>query len=490
MKGNNDKPTSLHSFIDSSLPIAVPVSIVPVPVPGAAPGFSVVEEGRGIINSDTPESTDPKPQENRKRLLWMTLVIVLLGTFLTLYFQDFKVWGGGGKNNDWSQSSNSTGGRFSSGPIITPTTAPISHPTFRRTSYPTYRLISTPTPTYRPTPPTLLSSEDYQMLDYNVIDAEYSKSMDSIILVSSNPNKIHIFDSKTGAETGMMTLDLPPTCVSVGPNGNDAAVGHNGWVSYVDLAGGTIANGESVKTIPVATDVFDVVLSGNGFIHAFPRVDQWVNIHSIEIETGKETKSQGTIRERTRAKLHPSGMKIYGVDNGLSPSDIERYDISSGTAVYSYDSPYHGDWPISGDLWFSDDGELIFVKGRTVLRSSDDTNTDMTYRGLLDGNNARTSIQALDNSSKEGKIVLIPSDSQVDNQIEIYDDSFLLYVGTLMLPPFPNTNPNGFGFFQSHGKFVFFDANGEHLHVIVQGSDQKYAIIKIPTSLAVEYVNN
>jgi len=338
-----------------------------------------------------------------------------------------------------------------------------------------------------------MSSEDYQMLDYNVIDAEYSKSMDSIILVSSNPNKIHIFDSKTGAQTGMLALDLPPTCVSVGPNGNDAAVGHDGWVSYVgDLTGDTIANGESaVKTIPVATDVFDVVLSGNGFIHVFPRVGQWVNIHSIEIETGKETQSQGmSIRETTRAKLHPSGMKVYGVTNGLSPSDIERYDISNGAAVYSYDSPYHGDWPISGDLWFSDDGEYIFVRGRTILRSSDDTDTDMTYRGLLDGNNARTSIQALDHSSTVGKIVLIPSNSQTDNQIEIYDDSFHQYVGTLMLPPFPNPNPNGFNYSHSHGKFVFFDANGEHFHVIAQGSDQKYAIVKIPTSLAIEYGSN
>ncbi len=465
IKGNNDETTSL--------PIAVPVSVVPVPVPAVIAGTSV-EEGTGIINSDTVY-TGPKPRDNRK-LLWMTIATVLLGTLFTLGFQ--YLWGNGGKNNR-SPSSN-TGGRFSGSPIIIPTSAPISHPTYRPASY----------PTLRPTPPSLFSSEDYQMLDYDVIDAEYSKSMDSIILVSSNPNKIHIFDSKTGNQTGVIALDLPPTCVSVGPNGNDAAVGHNGWVSYVDLAD-TIANIESVKTIPVTTDVFDVVLGGNGFIYAFPKKDQWVQIHSIEIETGKETQNQrGSIRQTTRAKLHPSGTKIYGTDNGLSPSDIERYDISSGTAEYSYDSPYHGDWPINGDLWFSDDGELIFVKGRTVLRSSDDANTDMTYRGYIDDSIVGPYIQTLDHSSKEGKIVLIPSNSQMDNHIEIYNDSFFNYVGTLMLPPFPNSNQNGYGFFRSHGKYLFFDASEEHFHVIVQGSDQKYAIITIPMSLAVEYVSS
>ena len=71
----------------------------------------------------------------------------------------------------------------------------------------------------------------------------------------------------------------------------------------------------------------------------------------ISLATGEETTSSGySIYAGTVAKLHPGGKAMYGADNGISPSDIEKYDIQSGTASVLYDSPYHGDYAMCGDL--------------------------------------------------------------------------------------------------------------------------------------------
>src|SRR5207247_2440005 len=158
-------------------------------------------------------------------------------------------------------------------------------------------------------------------------------------------------------------LPVAPTAVSVAPGGMTAAAGHNGWVSHVNLSPAAITS-----TFAVSADVLDVVLAANRYAYAFPRHDQWETIRCINLTTGAETQSGvSSIYAGTLAKLHPNGTAIYGADNGLSPSDIEKYDISGGTARYLYDSPYHGDFPMCGDLWISNDGLRIFTRCGNVF---------------------------------------------------------------------------------------------------------------------------
>jgi hypothetical protein len=302
-----------------------------------------------------------------------------------------------------------------------------------------------------------------QPLNHRVIDAEYSKALDKIITVSATPtNQIHVVDPISGDDRAL-GLSYVPTCVSVGPDGVHAAVGHNGHVSYVDLNTLTL-----LRTYDVTTDVIDVVLAGNGYVYAFPRVDQWEHIRCLNLETGQETLHTGMyVRAGTLAKLHPDGTKMYGANNGVSPSNIERYDITAGTAAYMYDSPYWGDYPVCGNLWMSEDGMRIFTACGKVFRSSDAVSEDMVYNGTLSGSG---SIGHLDHSSEVNKVALIMKGSSFptvvvkDTDIWIYQYDPLAYYTTVPLPPFP---VGGVGY-QSHGRFVFFNSAGSALFAIVQ----------------------
>lgn len=307
-------------------------------------------------------------------------------------------------------------------------------------------------------------------INFNVVDAEYSKALDRIVLVSTAPgNQLHIYDPVNATDTSV-ALNLPPTSVSVSPDGLFAAIGHNAWISYVDLSTATL-----LKTIPATADVSDIVLAGNGYAYAFPRVDQWVAIHAINLTTEVETLSVSCcIRAGTKAKLHPNGTSIYGANNGLSPSDIEKYDITSAVPAYLYNSPYHGDYAMCGDLWMSEDGLRIFTKCGNVFNSTPQqfdpvnsaTATDMTYAGALPN---LSNITDLSHSSATGKITAIPSDvwwgvSNADTEIRIFNYPYLTFDRTIRLPHFINGNFQ----FQGHGKFVFSSSDGTKTFVVLQ----------------------
>lgn len=298
-----------------------------------------------------------------------------------------------------------------------------------------------------------------QMLPYLVLDAEYSAPLGRVVMVSDDPAALHIYDPETHHSIDV-ALPLTPSAVSVGPDGLYAAVGHNGWMSYVNLE-----TGELEQTLGVSTDVIDIVLAGNGFAYAFPRRDQWETIRCIDLATGEETRSSGySIRAGTLAKLHPTQPAIYGADNGLSPSDIEKYNISGGTAAYLYDSPYHGDFSMCGNLWISADGGRIFTACGNVFRSSTSQSNDMIYNGALSESG---SIRAVSHSLALDLVAVVPRGGYFtpeENIVDVYGYEFLSHRGTLTLPDIQA----GEQAWPSYGRFVFFDATDSSLIVIVQ----------------------
>lgn len=214
----------------------------------------------------------------------------------------------------------------------------------------------------------------------SVVDAEYSAALDRVVLLLGGPNQVGLLDPSTGI---VETIDLPlaGAAVSVAPDGLTAAVAHNANLSLIDLVQPAL-----LKTIGTTSDAEDVVLAGNGFAYVFPKTDQWVEIHSVELAAGIDHgDAEGwSIYAGTRAKLHLGGDDIYGIDPALSPTDIERYDISGGVARVAEDSPYHGDFPICEDIWMSQDGLRVFTACGTAFRTAPGTDQDMTYNGALE----------------------------------------------------------------------------------------------------------
>ena len=324
---------------------------------------------------------------------------------------------------------------------------------------------------------------------HDVIDAEFSKALNQVVMVSSYPeNALYVFDPVAGTEV-QQPLAKTPTAVSIGPDGLTAAVGHDALISVIDLQTVGQPSPPAPTILNVSVDVFDLVLDGRSRVHALPREDQWESIHTVDIATNVEVVGTGSLYAGARARLHPQGDYLYTADNGLSPSDIEKWDVTGDQAVVLYDSPYHGDYEMCGDLWFEETGVTIYTACGNTFRSSTVQAQDMTYTGALDLSESdfyNYFIRHLDQSAATSEIALIEyewygceiSSDPCYTHLAFYESQFLNRQAVYSIGPFSVAGNS----YAQEGLFVFHDAIG----------DDKYLISKLdgmPNPLAEYYLS-
>ncbi len=323
-------------------------------------------------------------------------------------------------------------------------------------------------------------------LGYDVVDAEYSTALESLVIVSTTPrNALYVVNAANGT-TSRINLSKLPTAVSVSPDGRSAAVGHDALITVVDLLPAGATSSLSGRTLNVSARVGDLVLDGNGYVHVFPKTDQHVNIHTVHIATNTETLNSGrTIYADTKGRLHPSGSVIYGANNGLSPSDIEKYSAPvSGGVAYLYDSPYHGDYAMCGDLWFAEDGSTIYTACGNTFSSSSTQSQDMIYRGAMNltrGDYYGYEVRSLTQSGETKEIVLIEQDrvckslsptADCKDRVSFFESDFLNRTNSYSMPP---QTVNGTSQRQEP-LFVFHSGNGS----------ARYLLARLPQAAATE----
>ena len=308
---------------------------------------------------------------------------------------------------------------------------------------------------------------------HDVIDAEFSKALNRVVMVSSYPeNALYVFDPVTLTETQQL-LAKTPTAVSVGPDGLTAAVGHDALISVIDLQTVGQPSPPSPTTLNVSANVFDVVLDGRNRVHVMPREDQWESIRTVDIATNTEVVGTGSLYAGARGRLHPQGDYLYTANNGLSPSDIEKWDITGDQAVILYDSPYHGDYEMCGNLWFEETGVTIYTACGNTFRSSTVQSQDMVYSGALALSESQYYwhlIRSLSQSAANNEIALIEYDfynceissDPCYTHLALYESQFLNRQAVYSIGPFSVAGNS----YAQEGLFVFHDAIGNDKYLI------------------------
>jgi hypothetical protein len=291
-------------------------------------------------------------------------------------------------------------------------------------------------------------------LAYKPLDVRYSKSLDRLITISADPNKLHLVNPLSGAET-TVSLILPPRSLSVSPDGTHAAVGHDGWISYINLTAGYVE-----KNLAVSVTADALVLAANGSIFVPPST-------TVNSTTGAQTGSGYSPWSAIKPALHPNGTWVYYTRGG-SPDDVLKGDMSSGVFVYLYESQYHGDFPVCGPVFFTADGKRLLTGCGTFFRTTSAAD-DLTYNGSL---SAASLVVAAADSTSAGKLAAIPSNwsnpGTFDVEIQFYDNEFLRLLGRVPLPKYAADAP-------WHGRGLFYSADSTKLYVVLQ-ADPKAAL--------------
>jgi chitinase len=291
-------------------------------------------------------------------------------------------------------------------------------------------------------------------LRHRVVDAEVSRPLGRLVMIDGAPDALYLYDPVTEDETQVL-LPLAAAALAVSPDGSTAAVGHDGYVSWVDLRDGKI-----VKTCPIAAEVTGLVLAGDGHAYAFTsRVSG--DVIGIDPACAQTDPATGQVNAGTTGKLHPSGDRIYAAEDFDSPSGLAVLGVSGGAAVLRARSTDF-DHPACHGLWLTEDGARIVTACGFAFRATTDPATDMQYAGRLPGFDTTTVVRHADHTAKAGKIAVIPGPEST--ALFYFDPIGLRSAGGRELPPICEGGVAHGG----HGRFVFLDGDGAHVRVILR----------------------
>jgi len=307
-------------------------------------------------------------------------------------------------------------------------------------------------------------TETKNVFNFKIIDAEFCKKTNKIITVSANPNILSIIDPLTNSiET--INLNLTPTCLSINKLNTKAVVGHKGKMSLIDLT-----NKKLEKEYDILCEPLDILISSSDWVYICPGFygESNTKVHCLDLSTGKTSLSTYKSLYFTNmifARLDPTENYLYGISYNSFPSDLHKFDISKGVADYLYDSPYHGNYEMSDNLWLSEDGDKIFTKGNSVFKTSTSKVNDLIYIGNI---SSSYSINDLFHSKINDKFFVVNS---YNNIAYSYNYSTLTPSNQYPLESFlVKTSASSGTLYNANGKFIYVNSSGTNIYVITKSS--------------------
>jgi hypothetical protein len=313
------------------------------------------------------------------------------------------------------------------------------------------------------------------LLPHDVVDAEYNRSFDRIVMAATYPaNALYVYDVAAGTEESV-ALEMRPTSISISPDGLTAAVGHDGLISIVDLAQVGQPGAPDPQLLNVSADVFDVVLDGRGRVHATPDTPEFQDqIHTVDIATGAERLSDfnGTLFGHTYARLHPAQDHLFVGNQFTSPATIGKWDITGAVPQYVNSADFDAIiFEGCANIWFDESGSQVYSQCGRVSGTDGPLNMALPDMGRLPLSGPETTSDAftvvwLDQLAARNEITLIEANAVwCDNpgfgivcyhRLGRFDSATLARLGIAALPP---VNVDG-TLHAQRGQFVFYQSDG------------------------------
>lgn len=235
------------------------------------------------------------------------------------------------------------------------------------------------------------------LFQFPVTDVVFDPVRPYMYVTSLERKQLHFINTGTGFIEKSFSFTQMPENLAITPDGSRLYVGlltrphspywwndeHEGYIASFDLD-------LQVKDrqFLIQADPYDLLATGNGQVVVSSGSGQSTYVSVFNGVDGALLGTTLGVYHGTRLALYPDESIIYAADNGLSPSDIERIDLDiTGQVTYRWDSVYHGDHRMSGNIWASPLGDVVITRGGDVFSvPGADRTDDMAYlRGLTPG---------------------------------------------------------------------------------------------------------
>jgi hypothetical protein len=307
----------------------------------------------------------------------------------------------------------------------------------------------------------------------DVIDAEYSRSKDIIVTVTTSPYELRKLNTQNNT-VEILPLHNIPSTVSVSKDGNYAAVAynsptiHSGSFAYINLNTMSIE-----KTYHVPTGISTILLAPNGWVYMFQTGNQTSVFHhrmyGVELATGYAVAHTGkVVAPNMNPILDKTEKYIYSaVDTGVK-TNIDKFSIEEGAPEFRYSCPEYNRHPTGHYAWLNDTQTLLFGSSKNIFTASTSQSADMYLYGKLEGPGI---IRAFDYSDNAGKIytvnTLTSSLHSPPTNIVRRHNTDLSFEGETVLPNITT----GTGSYRALGHYGFFNNAGTKYYVIAQAEN-------------------
>ena len=235
-------------------------------------------------------------------------------------------------------------------------------------------------------------------LDYEATATQIDTARKRMYVTDKAAGRLYVLDMDTGLTERFFELPGMPQNMTISPDGSTLYVAvlkhehssfrweedQSGYIAEFDLA-----LLEHTRTIDVAVDPYDLLVTSKGKLIISSGSGQWSSIFAYDALTGTEL-GKASISQKTKLNLHPSENWVFAADTESSPSDIEKFDISGAGITSLGDSPYHGEHRMDGNVWSTPDGKHLITRGGDVFLAS-----DMSYVHSLDLGSSEYKIEQL-----------------------------------------------------------------------------------------------
>ncbi|MFC4098477.1 M4 family metallopeptidase [Paenibacillus xanthanilyticus] len=153
----------------------------------------------------------------------------------------------------------------------------------------------------------------------------------------------------------------------------------NGYIAVLDAR--TLAQKDLFE---IDNDPYDIVVDANDYVYVSSGSGQWTNLSSYSLKTHAKIQSS-MISQASYLQFSSDLSRIYAVDTDSSPRDVKAYTIDATGKFLEplypggYDSPYHGDYPLSTVIRLTPDGRYLLNGSGTIFRTTADKAGDMVF---------------------------------------------------------------------------------------------------------------
>ena len=307
----------------------------------------------------------------------------------------------------------------------------------------------------------------------NITDAHMDKNNDMLYLTTSQPNRLLVYNTRTKAIVRELPLNHAPTCFSMSEDGRKAVIGHNGYITSVNLDNFSVS-----KIIDVNYNIFDIEWGTDNWVCYTPGLDvqhyqlEWINLDSAL--TYISPSGIYGLYGKALIKKIPRQNYIVASRLFISPSGITVFDIRTRDGITYFHEEIN-------DFWFSSDGYHLFSSYNRIYRTSSllNSSTSILVSPIGTFSPAPSRIHWIDHCPASRSVWILSSspNSYNDEQREItqYDDSDFTRKKSYYYSDYYNNR-----FVQAH--YIFANQTGTELIAIrnVTGGGNMWSLEFIP----------